>query len=154
MIKLKPLIVSLAISLGVGGLAGLLTRGSMESYMQLTKPALSPPPWVFPAVWTLLYILMGISAYMIYMTKSPNKGTALKLYAIQLGMNFVWPLLFFGAQMYLLSFVWLVVLWLLVLLMVVAFYRIRPVAGLLQLPYLLWITFAGYLNLMIYLLNR
>ena len=153
-IKLKPLVISLLISLGVGGLAGLISSNSTELYGELNLPALSPPSVVFPIVWTILYILMGISAYLIYSSNSQNKDRALRIYGVQLLLNFIWPIVFFNMQMYLLAFIILVVLWITVLVMIMSFYRISPLAAYLQIPYLLWLTFAGYLNLSIYLLNR
>lgn len=152
-IRLKPLLASLLISLGVGGLAGLFSSGSSELYRELNLPVLSPPSAVFPIVWTILYILMGISAYMIYISYDPNKHNALRVYGLQLLLNFIWPLVFFNMQSYLAAFIILVLLWLTVLIMIVLFYRINPIAAYLQIPYLLWLTFAGYLNLAIYILN-
>lgn len=154
MIRLKPLISSLLISLGVGGVSGFLTRNSMEVYKSLAQPPYAPSAAVFPIVWTMLYFLMGVSAYMIYVSNSPQKYRALTIYAAQLAVNFVWPLIFFGARRYLLAFVWLVILWLLVIEMIRSFYKIKPYAAYIQIPYLLWITFAGCLNLAIYLLNK
>lgn len=152
-IKLKPLLISLAITLGTGALAGLITMGSMDSYGTLTKPPLSPPGALFPIVWTILYVLMGVAAYLIYTSHSPDKRRALTLYGVQLGLNFLWPILFFCFHAYLFSFFWLVALWILILWTMYAFYQIRPGAAYLLVPYLLWVTFAGYLNLGIYLLN-
>ena len=154
MIKIKPLITNLAISLGVGIASAIITKDSMDMYENINKPTLSPPPITFPIVWTILFILMGISAYLIYISKSCDKKDALKIYAFQLATNFVWPILFFNNQLYLFSFIWLIVLWLLVLAMISAFLKISKPAGLLQIPYILWITFASYLNIMIYILNR
>lgn len=153
MVKLKPLIVSLLIPLGIGGLSGFLTTNSMEVYKNLNQPNLAPPPLVFPVVWTILYILMGISAYLIYQSDSADKGKALILYGAQLIFNFIWPLIFFNGAMYLFSFIWLVALWIVVLLMINSFYNINKSAAYLQIPYLLWLTFAAYLNLSICLLN-
>lgn len=154
MIKLKPLIVGILIPLAIGGLAALLTMGQMDIYQTLTTPPLSPPSILFPIVWGILYVLMGISSYFIYISDSSVKKSALTLYAVQLVVNFIWPILFFNLQNYLFSFIWLVLLWILVLLMIILFYKIKPLAGVLQIPYLVWITFAGYLNLAIYLLNK
>ncbi|MBE7043676.1 MAG: tryptophan-rich sensory protein [Ruminococcaceae bacterium] len=126
----------------------------MEQFAQLNQPPLSPPGWLFPVVWTILYTLMGISSYLIQQSDSPDKNTALRLYGIQLAVNFFWPILFFRFQAYLLSFFWILLLWVLIIVMIVQFYKIKPIAGLLQIPYLLWVTFATYLNLAIYLLNR
>lgn len=149
----KALVVSLLISLGVGALSGILTKNSVQVYGQLSLPSLAPPSWVFPVVWTILFVLMGISSYIIYTSKSTSKKAALKIYFLQLAVNFVWPLIFFGAQAYLFAFIWLLILWILVILMIVAFYKISPIAALLQVPYLIWLTFAAYLNLMVVILN-
>lgn len=154
MIKLKSLIVNLLIPLGVGSLAGLLSMDSMKIYKELNQPSFAPPSFLFPIVWTVLYILMGISAYMVYESNSRLKTKALKVYGTQLLMNFIWPLLFFNAQMYLFAFVWIVALWCLALLMTILFYKTKPISGYLQIPYLLWLTFAAYLNFGVYLLNR
>ncbi len=151
--KVKPLITSIVITLGVGTLAGFLSRGSSQVYESFVQPPLSPPAIVFPIVWSILYVLMGISAYLIWDTQDPARTRALTLYGVQLAVNFIWPLLFFNAQLYWFSFAWLVLLWILVLWMVLLFYRIRPVAGLLQIPYLIWLSFAAYLNLGVALLN-
>lgn len=149
----KPLLISILISLAVGGLSALFTMGSMELYQSLVQPPLSPPPVVFPIVWTILYILMGISAYRIYESQSFLKKRALFLYGTQLVFNFLWSLFFFTLQLYWFSFVWLVILFALVLAMVIAFYQVDKTAALLQIPYLLWLAFAGYLNFMIALYN-
>ncbi len=154
MIKWKSLIVSLLISLGTGGLAGFLTRNAMEAYGALKQPALAPPPVLFPIVWTILYVLMGISAYLIFQSDAPGRKRALVVYGLQLFVNFLWPVLFFNGQWYLLSFLWLMLLWVLILVMIRQFYRISPPAAWLQLPYFLWVTFAAYLNCAIWLLNR
>lgn len=152
-INIKHLLISLAISLGVGMLSGLLTMGAMDSFEKIIKPSLTPPGIVFPFVWAVLYILMGISAYIIYESDSPNKKKALTIYAIQLAANFVWPLLFFNAQAYLASFLLILFLWLAIILMISNFYKINKCAAYLQIPYLLWVTFAAYLNFAIFLLN-
>lgn len=155
--KIKPYVISILIALAVGGLAAWLTRDSMDIYGQINQPALAPPAWLFPVVWTILYVLMGISAAMIYTNKTASadeKKIALKIYGFQLIVNFFWTLIFFSLRNWLFAFVWLVLLWVLIIIMIVRFYRIKPIAGLLQIPYLLWVTFAGYLNFMIYLLNR
>lgn len=153
-IKWKPLIICLLIPLAVGGLSALLTMGSMEIYGNLNQPPLSPPGFLFPIVWTILFILMGISSYLIFVSDDRNKTKALIIYAVQLVFNFVWSLIFFNMQSYLFAFIWLVILWALIIAMIVSFWKISKPAALLQIPYLLWVTFAGYLNLGIYLLNR
>ncbi len=151
-IQWKKLIACLAIPLAVGGLSALLTRSSMESFEALNKPPLSPPGWLFPVVWTILFVLMGIASYLVVVSGKPNR-TALTVYGVQLLFNFVWSLLFFNLEQYLFAFVWLVILWLLILITTVLFYRISKPAGYLMVPYLLWVAFAGYLNFAIYLLN-
>ncbi|MBR6523668.1 MAG: tryptophan-rich sensory protein [Clostridia bacterium] len=155
--KIKPYVISVLFALAVGGLAAWLTMDSMDIYGSITQPALAPPAWLFPVVWTVLYVLMGISSTIVYTDKNASpkeKASAIKVYALQLIVNFFWSLIFFNLRNYLFAFIWLILLWVLILIMIVKFYKIRPVAGLLQIPYLLWVTFAGYLNLMIYLLNR
>ena len=152
--KIKPYVISIAIALAVGALSALLTRNNMNVYDTLTRPALSPPMWVFPVVWTILFILMGISAAMVYCERdNTDVSGALKIYALQLIVNFFWSIIFFNLQAYLFAVVWLGVLLLLILLMIISFYRIRKAAAYLQLPYLAWSVFAFYLTLMIYILN-
>ena len=153
MIKLKPLLVSLLISLGIGGLSALLTRGSMEHYVSLNQPPLSPPGWVFPVVWSILFAMMGIAAYLVWMRDSTGRNGALALYGAQLVFNFIWPLLFFNLQNYALAFFWLLALWVLILLTTLRFFKETPAAGWLMIPYLAWVTFAGYLNAGVWLLN-
>ena len=153
MIKLKPLLISLVISLGVGGLSALLTQGSMEQYRNLKQPPLSPPGWVFPVVWTVLFVLMGIAAYLVWMRDSTGRNDALALYGAQLFFNFFWTLIFFNLQNYALAFFWLLALWLLILLCTLRFFKEVPAAGWLMVPYLVWVAFAGYLNAGVWLLN-
>lgn len=153
-INWKNLILSLIISLGVGGLSGLLTKGGMDTFRLLRKPPLSPPGFLFPIVWTILYALMGVSAYLIVESGFPAKGNALTAYAIQLAVNFFWSLIFFNQENYLCAFIWLLLLWALVLVMILMFRKISRTAAWLQLPYFLWVTFAAYLSGGIWLLNR
>jgi len=155
--KIKPYIISAAIALAVGGLSSLLTAGNMDLYSRITPPPLAPPSILFPIVWTVLYILMGISAAMIYLEKDKKPkevSRALIVYAVNLFLNFFWSIIFFNMQAFLFSFIWLVLLWITVLIMIIEFYRIKPIAAKLQIPYLIWLTFAGYLNFAIYILNR
>lgn len=155
-INWKQLAVAVAIPLAVGGLAALLTNDNMIMFEVIKKPPLSPPAWVFPVVWTILYTLMGIASYLVYSAKgvsSAKKTSALVLYAIQLAFNFVWSLIFFNLEQYLFAFIWLCALWLLILITTVRFFGINKTAGWLMVPYLLWVTFAGYLNYAIYMLN-
>lgn len=151
--KVKTYAVSIAVALAVGGLSALLTMDSMEKYQVLDQPPLSPPGWVFPIVWSVLFVLMGIGAAMVYLSGSPSRKEALAAYGLQLFVNFLWPILFFLLEARLFAFLWLVLLLVLVIWMTVSFARINKTAGLLQIPYILWLIFAGYLNLGVYLLN-
>lgn len=153
--KWKLLILCIVIPLAVGGLSALVTRGSMDAYSGMNRPPLAPPGWVFPVVWTILFILMGVASYLV-LTSGKDRGAirqALRLYGLQLVVNFFWSILFFNLSLCWAAFVWLVLLWGLVLLTLVRFSRISGPAGWLLIPYLLWVTFAGYLNLMICILN-
>lgn len=154
-IKWKAFIICIAIPLAVGGLSALLSRGSMETFSALNKPPLSPPGWLFPVVWTILYVLMGVASYLVFTSDADtaDKEKALTVYGYQLIFNFFWSLWFFNLSLYLFSFIWLVVLWILIIITTVRFFRISKTAGYLMVPYLAWVTFAGYLNLGIYLLN-
>lgn len=145
----------IAIPLFVGGVSAFLTQDSMQMFEELNKPPLSPPGWVFGVVWTILYTLMGVSAYLVIESgaKESEVNDALAVYVYQLIVNFLWPTFFFNFGWYLFSFIWLVLLWILVLIMIVRFYRVSKLAGYLQIPYLIWLTFAGYLNLGIWWLN-
>ena len=152
--NLKTRLISWAIPLAVGGLATLLSGGN-DLYRSINQLPLSPPAWVFPLVWTALYIAMGEAAYRV-LTSGADKGQikkALIAYGAQLFLNFLWPLFFFGGQMYLTAFILLIVLWVAVFITTRRFSRIDENAGDLMLPYLLWVTFAGYLNLGVFLLN-
>lgn len=151
-IKWKPLLLALLIPLAVGGLAGFLTRESMMVFEMVEKPPLSPPGWLFPVVWTALYLMMGLASYLVAASGQPA-GDALNIYGIQLAVNFLWPILFFNFRLFGLSLVWLVLLWVLVLVTLLRFWRISPAAGWLMVPYLLWVTFAAYLNAGIWILN-
>lgn len=154
-INWKALLISLALSLGVGILGSLLSGGSMAQYAERYRPPLSPPGWIFPIVWTILYTLMGIAAYLVW-----EKGTAsaesvektsgaLLSYLISLGLNLLWPILFFRQEAYLVAFVDLVLLWIAIYQTIKRFRPISEVSAKLLLPYLAWVTFAGYLNLAI-----
>lgn len=150
--KATDLLFSILIPLVTGILSSLLS-GNM-SYNTLNKPAFSPPGSIFPVVWTVLYILMGISFYLIYSSDAPGKTNALRTYWIQLCFNFFWSILFFRFSLYLPAFLWLIILIGLIAVMIYQFYQICPLAAYLQIPYLLWCLFAAYLNFGIYLLNR
>ena len=145
----------IAMTEAVGILSGLLSRNGNRIF-QLTalQPPLSPPAWVFPIVWSILFALMGISAARIWLSPaSAQRSRGLNLYVAQLAVNFFWSLIFFNAQAYGFAFLWLVLLWALVLWMILTFRKADPLAAWLQLPYLLWLTFAAYLNLGVWFLN-
>ena len=153
--NLKRLLISIAIPLLVGGLSALITSGNMDIYSSIVSPPLSPPGWLFAVAWSILYFLMGVSLYLVWNTAA-NEGVkrqAFLLFGIQLFLNFIWSPIFFNEQWFLAAFVVLIALWIFAFLMVKSFYKISKKAGLLQIPYLLWLTFAAYLNFAIYLLN-
>ena len=144
-------IVNIAVALAVGGLSSILTNEGQKSFNELfMQSPLTPPSWVFPVVWTVLYILMAVG-YTLVRNKGENCGQ--QLYRVQLLFNFVWPILFFNFNLFLFSFIWLVALLILVILMAKEFYGCVRIAGLLQIPYILWLLFAGYLNFVVFLLN-
>ena len=154
-IKWKTLIYSLALPLAVGGLASFVTADAMRAFGELQQPPLAPPGWLFPVVWTILYLLMGLGFYIVTVSGDDDVtiNGAQKIYYGQLAANFLWSLIFFNLEQYFVAFLWLLFLWVLILITLIRFYRIRPIAGYLLIPYLLWVTFAGYLNLGVYLLN-
>ncbi len=155
--KLKPFIVSVVIALAVGGISAAVTSGSMDIYSEINRPPLSPPSILFPIVWTVLFTLMGISAALVYRfkdTKHDGVRTALIVYGVNLAVNFIWSLIFFNMQAYLFAFIWILLLLAVIVAMIILFKRISPLAAYLQIPYLLWVAFATYLNFAIYLLNR
>ena len=152
--KISPYAVSIAIALAVGGLSAALTGDKMEEYTKLVQPPLAPPGWLFPVVWTALFILMGISAAIIWKSDSSERSDALFIYGTQLVVNFLWTIFYFSFNARLLAFCWLIFLFLLVLLMAVRFFRLSPAAAKLQIPYIVWLVFAGYLNLATYILNK
>ena len=151
----KPYLFGILFTEAVGGLAGLLTREATEIYNStIVKPALSPPAIVFPIVWAILYALMGIGAARVWMAPlSPARTRSLRLFLLQLAFNFFWSILFFNFQAFGLAFFWLAVLWILILRMILSFYEVDRPAAWLQLPYLLWVLFAAYLNLGVWKLN-
>lgn len=154
-IQWKKLIPCVLIPLAVGGMAALFLGDSMALFASLNQPPLSPPGWLFPIVWTVLYILMGWASYLVLTAHGmPDTiRTAVTLYGIQLVVNFVWPLLFFRGQVFQFSLFWIILLLILVLGTMVMFFRLRKAAGWLLFPYLLWTCFAVYLNAGVYLLN-
>ncbi len=153
--KLKTLLLCLAIPTAVGLVSALITGGAMATFSSLNKPPLSPPALLFPIVWTVLYLAMGFASYLVLQSDgSPQeKRRALLPYGVQLIFNFFWSIWFFSFQAYFFSFVWLVVLWALIIVCIRRFYPLSKAAAWLMVPYLLWVSFAGYLNLGISILN-
>lgn len=145
-------IIAILIPLAVGSISALIS-GNMSAYSALNQPPLSPPGFVFPIVWTILYILMGISSYIIYSSNHHEKSKALLLYGIQLFFNFCWSIIFFRFNLYLFAFIWLIVLICIIVLMIKEFYMVSSLAAKLQIPYLLWCLFAAYLNFWIFIMN-
>lgn len=153
--KTKKYIIGIAIPLAVGGLSALLTQSAMQKFNSLNQPPLAPPSWLFPVVWTVLFVLMGIASALVYTADVPQeqKKSALTLYGVQLAMNFLWSIVFFNFGAYLFAFVWLLALLAVIIATAVKFRRISKPAAWMLIPYILWVCFAGYLNFAIYLLN-
>mgnify|MGYP002624580743 CR=1 FL=1 len=154
--KWIPYAAFILVSEAVGGLSAWLTRDGMELYRTaIVKPPLSPPGIVFPIVWGVLYLLMGIGAARIYKTPPGRDRTqCLILFFVQLGFNFLWSLLFFNLEAFGFAFVWLAALWALIIWMTLSFRELDRPAAWMQLPYILWVLFAGYLNYGVWLLNK
>lgn len=154
-IHVFAMINAVLIPLLIGGFSAFLTSEDMKAYGTMNKPPLAPPAWLFPIVWTILYVLVGIASYLVYVaeTDRERKRSALLIYASQLVMNFFWSTLFFTYGQYLISFMWLIAMWVLIIICVVRFYRIRPAAGYLMGVLFLWTSFAAYLNAAYYLLS-
>ena len=140
----------------IGALSGWLTRTATKSYNEtIIQPPLSPPAIVFPIVWGILFALMGIGATRIYLAPASGaRSRSLLLFLIQLIFNFFWSIIFFNFQAYGFAFIWLLILWFLILLMILSFRKVDKLAAWLQLPYLLWVTFAAYLNFGVWLFNK
>lgn len=151
--KYKYIILNIAISLGIGGLSAFFTMNSMDIYQNINRPKLAPPGYIFPIVWTILYVLMGISSYLIHRSNHKNKETALIIYYFQLLINFSWPIFFFNYQNFLLALAILFILNILVIILIKVTYSINHLASYLLIPYLIWILFALYLNFWIFINN-
>ncbi|MBC5786993.1 TspO/MBR family protein [Clostridium facile] len=152
----KIYLFSIVFTLLVGGISGLLIRDGINAYdANIIKPPLTPPNLVFPIVWSILYLLMGIGIACILTIDGPQrlKTRTLLVYIAQLFFNFCWSLIFFNAQAFLFAFIWLIALWILILIMILLFAKQSKWAAWLQLPYLIWVSFAGYLNLGVWILN-
>lgn len=153
--RLGTLLCALTIPLLVGLIAAAISSRAMAAYGSMNKPPLSPPSWVFSLAWTILYLMMGLASYFVVTSDAGISATrsALTFYAIQLGMNFFWTLLFFNWKMYLVAFLWLVLMWVFVLICTYKFFAVAAVSGVLMVPYIIWLIFAGYLNFGAFLLN-
>lgn len=152
MSKFKTYAKSILIPVIIGGVVGLIISGSID-YNSLQKPFLSPPSVLFPIIWTILYVLMGVS-YGLLKDKSLIDSNIKVIYYLQLFVNALWSIIFFTFKWRLFGFIWIILLDILVIIMIINFYKKNKLSGLLQIPYLLWSLFASYLNLFIYLLNK
>lgn len=154
--KIKIFAISIAIPLAVGGLSALLTMGNMDLYSQINKPSIAPPAILFPIAWSVLYVLMGVSSGMICSSPALNikKQSAMLSYGASLFFNFFWSIIFFNMRQFLFAFIWLLVMLFFIIRTIMKYYRIKPLAAYLQIPYAVWVAFAGYLNLQIWLLNK
>ena len=155
-IQTGKLLAALAIPLAVGGFSAFLTRDGMRYFQSVSQPPLSPPPWVFPVVWTILYLMMGAASYLVLTggASQPRRDRALTVYGFSLAVNFLWPIVFFTMRFYFGAFLLLLLLWVLAAVAALLFSCIDSRAGKLMLPYLVWLTFAAYLNLGVWVLNR
>ena len=149
------LIISILIPLLIGGFSAFLTADDMKAYDVMQKPFLAPPWWLFPIVWTILYIMMGIASYLISASEADEakKKKAMVLYTIQLAMNFFWATLFFTYTRYLLAFIWLLAMWVILIICTIRFFIINRTAGIMMCVLTLWTTFAAYLNLASYIID-
>ena len=152
--KFWTYVIAILIPLAVGSIGAFLTMKGLPFYKTQKKPWFAPPELLFPIVWTILYVLMGIGSAMVWLSPSPKKSPALKLYGTQLAVNLLWSVIFFGLHWYLLAFFWLLLLIVLILKMLQAFRKVSKTAANLQIPYLLWCFFAAILNFSVYFLNR
>jgi len=154
--KYFKLLVSLILPIGLGSIAGILTSKEIAGwYTMLIKPSFNPPSYLFGPVWTALYVLMGVSMFLIWNTpKTELRQKALALFGIQLFFNFWWSILFFSFHTIFLSVINILIIWVLIIYMISLFKKIKPIAAYLQIPYLLWVSFATVLNISIWYLNR
>jgi tryptophan-rich sensory protein len=151
------LLVAVAVPLAIGGLSGFVTARSVDTwYPTLAKPSFNPPAWVFGPTWTVLYILMGVALFLVWRQglDTPGVKLAVTLFAVQLALNALWSILFFGMQSPAWAFAEILLLWLAIVATLWAFWRLMPVAGWLLVPYLAWVSFAAVLNGSIWILNR
>lgn len=153
-ISKKRLAVSVLIPILTGGAASLINLDGFKEFETVNKPSITPPMIVFPIVWTVLYILMGLSTYIVYESPENGKTRAYFFYVMQLAANFLWTCFFFGAQDYLAAFVTVIILLLLISGMIFSFYGVNKKSAYLQIPYFIWVTFASYLNYLVHIMNK
>ncbi|NPV07371.1 MAG: tryptophan-rich sensory protein [Anaerolineae bacterium] len=153
--KLPTLLLALLVPNAAGGIGALATASSVDTwYRGLRKPSWNPPGWVFGPAWTILYTMMGAASWLVSRSDSPHKDRALRLYGLQLSLNILWSVIFFGLRRVDLALVEIAALWGLILATLTSFYRVRPLAGLLLVPYQLWTSFAAVLNYELWRLNH
>ena len=155
--KIKEIAIAIIIPLLVGGLSPFLTKDAMNEFKNLNQPFLSPPAWLFPLAWTILYILLGFSSYFIYKNNNvylyEEKEKTLLLYGIQLVFNFLWSIIFFNMKKYVFAFIWLLLLFGIIIMLMINAKKVSKISYYLLIPYVLWVLFALYLNIMIAILN-
>lgn len=154
--KILPLICLVILPVLGGILVGYITKNSAMIYESLEKPIFSPPAIVFPIVWIVMYILMGLASYRIYMHRELGEdvGSTLFFYLVQLLLNYLWPLLFFSFRLYGLAFIELVILFIFIIITFIKFFKIDKVAAFLLIPYVIWTVFAGALNFFLWMFNE
>ena len=150
----KEEIIALLIPLVGGFLSGLVSMSGIKEFNSLIKPILAPPGFIFPIVWTILYVLMGVGSYLVYKESDYRSSCCLKIYAINLFVNFLWSPIFFGLNLRLFALIWIILLDIVVGYMFYCFLKVNKKAAYLQIPYMVWCLFATYLNLAYYLLNH
>jgi benzodiazapine receptor len=155
-IKIIKLVVSMILPLGIGAIAGMFTAKAVpEWYASLNRPSYNPPDWLFGPVWTALYILMGISLFLIWkLDAGKERNLAMLFFLLQLLLNFGWSFFFFYFKMIGVALFEIIVLWIIIVIMLILFYKLKPLASYINIPYLLWVTFATMLNAGYYILNR
>ncbi len=154
--KVVGIIISILIPLGIGFISGYITKDAMATYENLIKPSFAPPGYIFPIVWTVLYILMGIASYRIYKLGIEKKEVknALFFYGVQLMLNFLWPILYFGLGLRFVAFIEIIVLFIFIVITTKKFFKLDKIAGYFMVPYLLWVAFASVLNYFTWRLNK
>lgn len=150
------LVAALVIPIVIGGISAALSAKGMINYATMNKPPLSPPAWMFPVAWTILYLMMGFASYLIVVSEGEmrSKAMALIIYALQLLMNFMWSIIFFKWEQFMTAFAWLFVMFVFVIGCTIRFWRIKKLAAYMMIPYIAWLMFAAYLNMGAYILNQ